>query len=81
MATSVILCLYNSLTAQMCKVNKKQPVFKKNILRLTNEPNPLLLIGKRHFRTSNEGTLSCFIKSLLYYAEQRIMREISTERV
>jgi len=47
------------------------------------------LIGKRHFRTSNEGMLSCFIESLLYhrikswlfYGEYSIMRESWTERV
>ncbi len=34
---------------------------------LTAEPKPPLLIKKRHFRDSNEGMLSCLIKSLLYY--------------
>ncbi len=34
---------------------------------LTAEPKPPLLIKKRHFRNSNEGMLSCLIKSLLYY--------------
>ncbi len=34
---------------------------------LTAEPKPLLLIRKRHFRTSNEETSSCFIENLLYY--------------
>ncbi len=36
-------------------------------LSLIAEPKPLLLIRKCHFRT-NEGMLTCFIKSLLYYS-------------
>ncbi len=49
----------------LCRTTSFRHGLKSYVDRLTAEP-PLLIL-KHHVRTSNEGTLSCFIKSLLYY--------------
>ncbi len=43
---------------------------------LTVGPKPTLLIRKLDFRTSNEGTLSCLIESLLFYSIKSIIRVV-----
>ncbi len=40
---------------------------------LTAEPKPPIIIQKRHFRTSYEGTLSCFIESITVLKAHWIM--------
>ncbi len=86
-----LLRLYNSSMTQVCKYIRNnngvslKALFstsfrnglKSQVDILTAEPKLPFLIRKHHFRTSNEGTLSCFIKSLfslkwlnaLYYEE------------
>ncbi len=73
-----LLCLYNSSMTQVCKYIRNnngvslKALFstsfchglKSQVDSLTAEPKLPFLIRKHHFRTSNEGTLSWFIKSL-----------------
>ncbi len=56
-----------SLKTFFCATTSFHHRFKSQFDSSTAEPKPSLLIPKRHFKTSNKGTLSCFIKSLLYY--------------
>ncbi len=81
MATSVMLRLYNSSTIRVCKYIQNNnrvslkalfcaeilPSLTDSNLSLTVEPKPPLIILKHHFKTSNKGTLSCFLQSVLYY--------------
>ncbi len=88
---------YNSSMARVCKcITNNNGVSLKNTLlcrttsrhrfkyhfdSLTAKPKPPLLIRKHHFRTSNEGTLSCLIESLLYYcikSAERLLRPWSS---
>jgi len=64
-ATSVILCLYNSSTAQVCKSLNVKTLFCAELLPSATDSNrkPPLQILKRHFRNTNEGTLSRFIEA------------------
>ncbi len=54
-----------SLKALFCA--ELLPSLTDSNLSLTAEPKPPLIILKHHFKTSNKGTLSCFIESVLYY--------------
>ncbi len=51
----------------LCRTTSFRHGFKYQVDSLTAEPKSPLLNPKHHFRTSNEGTLSCFIDNLLYY--------------
>ncbi len=86
-STSVILHLYNSLTAQVCKYIRNNngvslnpsfvqnyflpPRYKSQFDSLAAEPKPLLLISKCHFRTSNEGTLNELYLKFNHYRDIR----------
>ncbi len=58
-----------SLKTPLCGTTSFRHRFKSQLdsFIAEPEPGPTFLIWKRHFRTSNEGTLSRFIESLLYY--------------
>ncbi len=67
---------YNSLTAQVCKyINEittecllcRTTSFRHRFKSKVDSWTAEHINIKHHFITSNEGTLSCFIKSVLYY--------------
>jgi len=88
-STNVILRFYNSsmarvrksfrnnngvfLKALLCRTTFFRHGFKYKVDSLTAEPKPPLLIPKRLFRNSNEGTLSCFIENFLYYCRKCLL--------